>query len=94
MRRPVLDLFSMARNSASIAGILRSARMLTGAGLWLGVVGVTQIALGWDLGDAPRRIEEGIEQQLLPPQAPEGGHVRPAPSIAPDPIAPWELVSV
>jgi hypothetical protein len=78
----------MARNSASNAGALRVAIV---AGVWLGGVAMTQGAVGSDLGDALRRMEDGIEQQLSPPATLQDP---PSRSSEPEPIEPWELVSV
>ncbi len=78
----------MARNSASQ---LHAVRLGVAAALWLGVVGLTQGMLGHELGDALRRVEDGIEQHLQPPATVQDPPPR---STVPDPIEPWELVSV
>ncbi len=63
--------------------------MIAGVAVWGIVVGVTG-SLCTPLGDALQRLEEGIELRLHPPtvtpQAPR--------TSEPEPIEPWELVSV
>ncbi len=78
----------MARNSASPRRAVRLASAVT---LWVAVVGVTQGALCAELGEALRRVEDGIELRLRPPAT---LHQTPSRSSDPEPIEPWELVSV
>jgi hypothetical protein len=75
----------MARNSASVA------RVAVAIAVWLGVAAVAQGAMGAELGDALRRLEEGIEQQLRSPASLQDPPPR---SSEPEPIEPWELVRV
>jgi len=77
----------MARNSAS----RRAVRLASAVALWVAVVGVTQGALCAELGEALRRVEDGIELRLRPPAT---LHQAPSRSSDPEPIEPWELVSV
>ncbi len=78
----------MARNSASPR---RAVRLASAAALWMAVVGVTQGALCAELGEALRRVEDGIELRLRPPAT---LHQAPSRSSDPVPIVRWELVSV
>jgi hypothetical protein len=79
----------MARNSAHRPR--QVVRLSSAVGLWLAVVAVTQGAVCAELGDALRRMEEGIELRLCPPAT---LHQTPSRSSEPEPIEPWELVSV
>jgi hypothetical protein len=76
----------MARNSAS-----GPVRLASAVALWVAVVAVTQGALCAELGEALRRVEDGIELRLQPPAT---LHQAPSRSSEPEPIEPWELVSV
>lgn len=95
----------MARNSASHppraaaaaaaatatgAATARPAALASAVALWLAVVAVTQGALCAELGEALRRVEDSIELRLQPPATLQ----TPQRSSEPEPIEPWELVSV
>ena len=78
----------MARNSASPR---RAVQLASAVALWVAVVAVTQGALCAELGEALKRVEDGIELRLRPPATLQQA---PSRSSDPEPIEPWELVSV
>jgi hypothetical protein len=81
----------MARNSASRPLTAAPVRLASAVVLWVAVVAVTQGALCAELGEALRRVEDGIELRLRPPATLQQP---PSRSSVPEPIEPWELVSV
>ncbi len=86
-RRPVLDLFTMARNRATLL------RMGVAAASWGLALGVAQAVLGASVSRPARELERRIELHLRGADEP-APQQPPARSHEEESLEPWELVSV